>query len=159
MNRAPLDLPADDLRVVLDTNVVLSLWHFAHPQMLALREWLAERRATLLTRADCLAELDRVLALPRFRIAPERRAEIAADYRARTTVVEARSDAALPRCTDPEDQRFLEVAWEGGAHLLLTRDKPLLSMATRAPWVGRTQIVPPERLLGSIGDATPRRRP
>lgn len=149
-----LSFPTGDVapRVVLDTNVVLSLWHFRHPRMLGLLAWLDERRATLLTRDDCLGELTRVLAFSDFGIPPERRSEIVADYRARAEVVAAVAPTpALPSCTDRDDQKFLELAWEGGAHLLLTRDKPLLAMARFAPWAGRTHIVTPEQLLRHLG--------
>ncbi len=149
-----LALPPDDvdLRVVLDTNVVLSFWHFRHPRMLGLLAWLERRRAALLTRADCLDELTRVLAFSDFGIASERRAEIVADYRARTELLDGPGVASstLPRCKDRDDQRFLELAWEGGAHLLLTRDKLLLAMAGVAPWRDRTLIVTPERWLKTI---------
>lgn len=154
-----LPLPPEDvaLRVVLDTNVVLSLWHFRHPRMLGLLAWLEERRAALLTREDCLDELTRVLAFADFGIPPERRAEITADYRARTELLAvATPPPSLPRCKDRDDQKFLELAWEGGAHLLLTRDKLLLAMARVPPWPGRTHIVTPERLLKDLAGTPPR---
>ncbi len=153
-----LALPSDDvdLRVVLDTHVVLSFWHFRHPRMLGLLAWLERRRAALLTRDDCLDELTRVLAFSDFGITPARRAEIASDYRARTERLDGPSAAAtaLPRCKDRDDQKFLELAWEGGAHLLLTRDKLLLAMAGRDPWRDRTLIVTPERLLKTLDGAS-----
>ena len=153
----PLPSVDADLRVVLDTNVVLSFWHFRHPRMLGLLTLLERRRTALLTRGDCLDELTRVLAFPDFGIAPERRAEIAADYRARTELLDGPGAAAatLPRCKDRDDQKFLELAWEGGAHLLLTQDKLLLAMAQVAPWRDRTLIVTPERLLKLL-DGAPR---
>jgi predicted nucleic acid-binding protein len=147
-------LTGDDggLRVVLDTNVVLSFWHFRHPRMLGLLAWLELRRAVLLTRGDCLDELTRVLAFSDFGIAPERRAEIFADYSARTERLDGPGAVAatLPRCKDLDDQKFLELAWEGGAHLLLTRDKLLLAMARLAPWRESTLIATPERWLKLI---------
>lgn len=154
--RLPLPSNDVDLRVVLDTNVVLSFWHFQHPRMLGLLAWLDRRRAALLTRGDCLDELTRVLAFCDFGLAPERRSEIAADYRTRTELIDGPGAAVvtLPRCKDRDDQKFLELAWEGRAHLLLTRDKLLLAMARVAPWRERTLIVTPERLLKMIDGAS-----
>ena len=154
-----LPLPPDDapLRVVLDTNVVLSLWHYRHPRLLGLLAWLEGRRAALLTREVLLDELARVLRLPDFALGPERRDALLADYRARAVCVAAPSDAqrdaaeALPRCRDRDDQPFLALAWEAGAHLLLTRDQRVLAMEGRPPWRERTQIVTPERLLAHLG--------
>ncbi len=157
MKPAPLPLPRDvPLRVVLDTNAVLSLWHYRHPRLVDLLGWLEDRRAALLTRAATLDELARVLRLPELAIDPDRQALLLADYRART-VPFAEPDAtspdaslALPRCRDRDDQKFLALAWEAGAHLLLTRDKRVLAMATRPPWRDRTLIVTPERLLRHV---------
>ncbi len=156
MKPLSMPLPPDDapLRVVLDTNVVLALWHYRHPRLLELRAWLDARGAVLLTRAGLLDELAHVLRLPAFGLAPVQREAVLADYRARCVAAPeaAGPDAvdALPRCRDPDDQPFLTLAWEAEAHLLLTRDKRVLAMAGRSPWSGRTQIVTPERLLGHL---------
>jgi putative PIN family toxin of toxin-antitoxin system len=155
MKPAPLPLPRDvPLRVVLDTNAVLSLWHYRHPRLVGLLGWLEDRRAALLTRATTLDELARVLRLPDLAIDPDRQADLLADYRARTVPFAepdaASPDASLPRCRDRDDQKFLALAWEAGAHLLLTRDKRVLAMATRPPWRDRTLIVTPERLLRHV---------
>ena len=37
----------------------------------------------------------------------------------------------LPRCADPDDQRFLELAQASGAQWLLSRDRELLKLARR----------------------------
>lgn len=155
---APLPLPPADapLRVVLDTNAVLSLWHYRHPRLVGLLAWLERRRAALLTREATLDELARVLRLPDLALTEHRQAELLADYRARSTPFAepdpALRDAALalPQCRDRDDQKFLALAWEAEAHLLLTRDKRVLAMATRAPWRDRTLIVTPERLLRHV---------
>ena len=155
MKPAPLPLPRDvPLRVVLDTNAVLSLWHYRHPRLVDLLGWLEGRRAALLTRATTLDELARVVRLPELAIDPDRQALLLADYRARTVPFAepdaASPDASLPQCRDRDDQKFLALAWEAGAHLLLTRDKRVLAMATRPPWRDRTLIVTPERLLRHV---------
>ena len=152
--------PGAALRVVLDTNVVMSFWHFRHPRMTGLLAWMEGRRAALLTRAASLDELAHVLAYADFLIAPARQVELLADYRARSlafdepTPTQREAARALPQCKDRDDQKFLELAWEAGAHLLLTRDKLLLAMAGRPPWREHTQIITPERLLREIVRAT-----
>ena len=35
----------------------------------------------------------------------------------------------LPQCEDPDDQKFLELAWHARASHLVTRDKALLKLA------------------------------
>ena len=158
MKPALLPLPPGDapLRVVLDTNAVLSLWHYRHPRLVALRAWLERRRAALLTREATLDELARVLRLPDLGLTADRQARLLVDYRARSEPFAEPDPAlreaalALPQCRDGDDQKFLALAWEAEAHLLLTRDKRVLAMATRAPWRDRTLIVTPERLLRHV---------
>jgi putative PIN family toxin of toxin-antitoxin system len=162
MSALPLPLPAEGTapRVVLDTNVVMSLWHYRHPRMMALREWMERRRAVLLTREECLDELERVLGLKDFDLAPALRAELLVDYRSRCLVCAAptreqtEAARALPQCRDRDDQMFLRLAWETGAHLLLTRDKRLLAMNRYAPWADRTAIITPERLQKHLDGLT-----
>ena len=36
------------------------------------------------------------------------------------------------RCTDPDDQKFIDLAWQSGAAALLSRDRALLKLARRA---------------------------
>lgn len=161
MHLNPLPLPAADvpLRVVLDTNVVMAFWHFRDPKLLSLLAWLDSRQAVLLTRQNCIDELQRVLAYVQFKIEPERQAQILADYLARAectadaSQLQMEAARALPQCRDKDDQKFIQLAWEGEAHLLITRDKLLLGMARRAPLRDRTNILSPERLIKQIGGA------
>ena len=44
--------------------------------------------------------------------------------------------AALPRCTDPDDQKFLALAQDAAVDWLLTRDKALLRLNRRAKLAG-----------------------
>jgi putative PIN family toxin of toxin-antitoxin system len=47
--------------------------------------------------------------------------------------------ARLPRCRDPDDQKFLEAALAGGADALISKDKALLDLTRRKKaQVGRT---------------------
>src|SRR6185295_984424 len=40
-------------------------------------------------------------------------------------------DAVLPKCKDPDDQKFLELAQRGDAHVLVTNDGALLGLGHR----------------------------
>ena len=46
-------------------------------------------------------------------------------------VVDEPSPAAM-RCTDPDDQKFIDLALRSGASALLTRDRAVLKLARRA---------------------------
>ncbi len=158
MTTHTLQLPpaGSSLRVVLDTNVVMAFWHFCDPKLLSLLAWLRARQSVLLTRRECLEELERVLAYRQFGIAPEKQASVLADYRALTECLadpdEAQmlAAAALPRCKDRDDQKFLQLAWEGEAHLLITRDKMLLALNRRPIYRDRLNIITPEKLIKAL---------
>ncbi|MCK0505886.1 putative toxin-antitoxin system toxin component, PIN family [Aromatoleum anaerobium] len=131
------DLPCP--RVVLDTNTVMALWLFEDPALARLRDVIEGRHLTLVTRADALDELRHVLAYRQFGVDAERQAAILAGYTARVTLLAdrgapaladgpAQALPALPLCRDRDDQKFLEIARDGEASHLVSRDKALLKL-------------------------------
>ena len=50
----------------------------------------------------------------------------------------------LPVCTDKDDQKFLEVARDAGADILITKDKALLKLARKTAQAGLFRIMLPE---------------
>lgn len=143
--------PARPLRLVLDTNVVMALWHFRDPGLAALAALIAREEVHLLTRSDCLDELQRVLAYRQFSIAAELQQAVHARYAQSCVHLPEPDQAALaeletlPRCKDRDDQKFLGLAWSGAADGLLTRDKLLLKLARKSPFRERFCILTPER--------------
>lgn len=122
---APAPQPTGDL--LLDTNVVLDLWLFQDPRLARLRECLAQGRCRWWATAAMLAELahvrERAFA-SRYTPSPELQAPPA-------RLVEPPGQPAPWRCRDPEDQKFLDLAWQL-RQPLWTRDRDLLSLAKRA---------------------------
>jgi putative PIN family toxin of toxin-antitoxin system len=149
MNEAE-PLPPLPPRLVLDTNVVMALWHFDDPGLAALKAFCALRDTTLLSRADCLDELGRVLAYRQFGIDAARQQLIQEAYLQRVACLPEPDEAAqaaveaLPRCKDRDDQKFLAVAWLGHADLLLTRDKLVLKLGRKSPFREHLRILTPE---------------
>ena len=134
------------IRVVFDTNVTLALMVFQDPGIAALRELWDDERLTALVDDDTLAELDRVLRYPQLRLPESRALDIAARYRERSVLIpndDRGMSTRLPRCRDPDDQKFLTLAKAGDALALLTRDKALLEMRKRVPFV----VTTPERFI------------
>jgi len=120
------------MKLVLDTNVVLDLLHWRDPRCEPLATALAAGRARCFTDDVCLAELERVLAYPKFALAVPTQATLQADYRRLaeridTTPVEI--EAELPLCRDVDDRKFMTLAARCGANALLTRDRELLRLA------------------------------
>jgi putative PIN family toxin of toxin-antitoxin system len=141
------------VRVVLDTNVLLSLFVFADSRYAPLRGRLESGAWRALTDERCLHEFRRVLAYPMFSLDAAAQALAFDTYSNRAEIVGATIDpVVLPECKDPDDQKFLEVARDGDAQWLVTSDKALLKLARRRKLAHLFGIVTPERAL-EIGDA------
>ena len=126
---------------VLDTNVLLDLWVFDDPSVRALRVALDQGACVALRSADTDAELAGVLARAEFGVTMQRQAEILANWRERSRPI-GRGFPAPWRCTDPQDQRFLDLAFTARAQLLVTRDKALLRIARKARAGGLCIVAP-----------------
>ena len=140
-------------RLVLDTNTVLALWHFDDPGLAPLAGAISRGQFALLGRGDALEELRRVLARARLGIAPERQARILAQYCGLLAPLpESAGTFALPQCRDRDDQKFLEIARDGGAGHLLTRDRRLLELNRHRLLRERFRIVTPESFLARLAE-------
>jgi uncharacterized protein len=117
-------------RAVIDTNVLLDIVVFDDPHTRPLRAAIDARALHCLRSAATDAEFAEVLARPRFALGAERRAAALAWWHASSTAV-GRVFAAPWSCTDPLDQKFLDLAASAPAQLLVTKDKALLKLARR----------------------------
>lgn len=136
------------LRAVFDTNVLLSLFAFEGARFAALREAVRDGRVRCLTRDDCLDEYRRIVAAPWQRLDEAARVEAVSRYLDVAEVIPHEAPSvALPRCGDPDDQRFLELAVTGGADYLVTLDRALLALA---PAVTPLRVVVPRRLCEAL---------
>ena len=123
------------LDLVLDTNVVLDWLAFRHPFGATLEEALTSGRCRWLRTAAMRDELAHVIARDTLkRWAIDARAVLATfDALGVDTATPAPLGAAAsPRCSDPDDQMFIDLAIAHRAHALLTRDRALLRLASRA---------------------------
>ena len=124
-------------RLVLDTNVCLDLFVFGDAQCVALREALGAGAVEAVTDETCRTEWLTVLDYSQLALDAARREAAMAAFDAQLHLLPAagRRCAAgvlkLPRCRDPDDQRFLELAQACGAQWLLSRDRELLKLARR----------------------------
>ena len=124
-------------RLVLDTNVCLDLFVFGDVQCATLLAVLRDGSVQALTDAACRDEWLRVLDYPQLALDAERRAAAIAAFDALLHQLPAEGRhvvpalSKLPRCADPDDQKFLELAQACGARWLLSRDRELLKLARR----------------------------
>ncbi len=128
---------SNPLRLVLDTNVWLDWLVFADAGIAPIRDAVARGRAIVWISAACETELIRVLGYPLSGRALDANAQAVALAQCRAIVRDVQDGFAphvittLPRCADPDDQMFLELARDCGADALITKDRDLLSLATR----------------------------
>ncbi len=117
-------------RVVLDTNIVLSALIFGHGRLAPLRHaWQQERLRPLISKATA-AELIRALAYPKFKLSIEDRHELLGEYLPWCTAVAIPAEPPrTPRCRDPFDLPFLQLAITGKADYLVTGDDDLLALS------------------------------
>jgi putative PIN family toxin of toxin-antitoxin system len=118
------------LRVVLDTNILVSALLFSQGKTANLRlAWQAGQFQPLVSKAT-IAELIRVLAYPKFKLTPEEQAELLADYLPFCTTVRMPAQLpTIPQCRDSFDLPFLYLADASQADYLVTGDLDLLSLA------------------------------
>ncbi len=130
-------------RVVVDTNVLVSRLLLAD-SIPAQAVRAARQKGTLLVSEATMQELADVLARPRFDryVTIEDRKQF---LRLLTRVAEFVPIVCRVReCRDPKDDKFLEVALNGTADLILTGDRDLLALH---PWRDIAILKPADYLM------------
>jgi putative PIN family toxin of toxin-antitoxin system len=142
---------------VIDTNVWLDLFVFLDARAEPLRRALDTGFVQAVRCAPTDAELDAVLRRPRFALLQER-AQAGLEHW-RRLARELAPGASVARspwvCRDPDDQKFLELAYAARASLLLTKDKALLALNRRAAREGLAILSPSDfgRRIADDGQA------
>jgi uncharacterized protein len=111
------------LRVVIDTNILVSALVFSQGKVAALRlAWQSGQFQPLVSKVTT-TELIRVFAYSKFKLTPKDQEELLADYLPFCATVRMPSKLPpVPPCRDPFDLPFLHLA-------LVTGDRDLLSLA------------------------------
>ena len=134
-------------RVVLDTNVAVSALVFREGRLAWLREAWAAGRVVPLVSAETLAELVRVLAYPKLKLSEEDTKDLLAHYMEHAEAVrEAGASIRVPECRDPDDRKFLQLAYAAKADALVTGDEDLLALAGKS----RVPILTPDALKAKL---------
>lgn len=116
-------------RIVLDTNVVVSALRFTGGSLARIRAAWHSGTIVPLASAATVTELIRALTYPKFALSELEQRELLGDYLPRCESVVIRDPLDhLPRCRDPHDQMFLELAEAGNAQWLVTGDRDLLAL-------------------------------
>lgn len=139
-------------RLVIDTNVLLDLFVFHDPRWNGLLDALRSGAIQGVTREDCRQEWLHVLRYPHLPLDDEKRQAAAAEFDRLIGVSAAlptapTAAAPLPLCSDRDDQKFLELARDAQAAVLVTKDKALLKLARRTAKAGMFRILTPQAWL------------
>ncbi|WP_188419171.1 putative toxin-antitoxin system toxin component, PIN family [Oxalicibacterium solurbis] len=135
-------------RVVLDTNVCLDLFVFRDPRWTMLLDALQSGRLEAVTREDCRTEWHLVLRYPHLKLDDDKRTTTMAEFdaliRCHPMPQQTEETVRLPLCKDKDDQKFLELARDIRADVLITKDKALLKLARKTRRDGLFAIMTPE---------------
>ncbi|MEC5215632.1 putative PIN family toxin of toxin-antitoxin system [Actimicrobium sp. GrIS 1.19] len=134
-------------RIVIDTNVCLDLFVFCDPRWHALLAALNDGSVEAVTRADCRMEWLIVLGYAHLQLDAAARARCGAEFDRLIMCLPQPVDVdavRLPICRDPDDQKFLELARDAQAAVLITKDKALLKLAGKTRRAGLFLILPPQ---------------
>jgi putative PIN family toxin of toxin-antitoxin system len=124
------------VRVVLDTNTVLSALLFPRGRLSWIRDaWTAGRILPLICSATA-RELILALAYPKFKLGEGEIETFLAAYVPFTEAIAVSADvvADVPLCSDPDDQKFLRLAAIGRAEVLVSGDRALLTLREPIPF-------------------------
>ncbi len=116
------------MRVVFDTNTVISALLFEHGKLSWLRDHWRSGAVSALVSRPTIDELIRVLAYPKFDLNKAEIEALLADYLPFTCAITVPAKLKSPKCSDTEDQMFVDLAIQGQADILVTGDRVLLAM-------------------------------
>lgn len=123
----------NSLRLVLDTNVLLSSLLFRASSLTWLRHAWQSGIIRPLTSRDTMAEFIKVLSYSKFDLTDTEIEEVLGDYLPWCETVSVPHLTNLPPCRDPLDRPFLALAQSAKADALVTGDQDLLVLADTFP--------------------------
>ena len=143
------------MRLVLDTNIWLDWLVFHDPAVEPLRTSSRKGLVQIPINAACLAELGRVFVYPQFELDAGQRNRLFTEVRNSTYRVDKVLLSPIPRCADPDDQKFLELARDAQADWLITKDKALLRLARKRWGAAEFRIGTPDQWIAECESVIP----
>lgn len=138
------------MRVILDTNCVISALVFSKGRMAKFRELWKTEKITPLVNAETIIELIRVLAYPKFSLNRTEIDILLGDYLQFSEIcVQNQISGKMPELADPNDEIFIWLAKtakpdflvSGDKHIHCIRDKyPELNIITPSEFLNKFQL-------------------
>ena len=119
--------------VVLDTNILLDIFVFSDERAINLKQAIVDGSIPAVASQKTLLELADVISRPLFKLDDVTQASILEQWQ---SLAEQHDDSALAsapwKCQDPDDQIFLDLAYQLRPAILISKDNALLHIASRA---------------------------
>ena len=119
--------------VVLDTNILLDIFVFNDDRALHLKKALFDRTLHFVASQKTIEEFAEVISRPIFKLDEQAQATILAQWQ---SIAEQQDDSDLApapwTCQDPDDQIFLDLAYQLRPSILISKDNVVLQIASRA---------------------------
>jgi putative PIN family toxin of toxin-antitoxin system len=119
--------------VVLDTNILLDIFVFNDERAIHLKKVLFDKTRHFVASQKTIEEFADVISRPLFKLDEEAQAAILAQWQ---SIAEQRDDSNVApapwKCQDPDDQIFLDLAYQLRPTILISKDNAVLQMARRA---------------------------
>lgn len=130
---------SEPLRTVLDTNVLVSALLYNNGELAWLPGAWKSGAVVPLASEGVIDELTRIVAQlgqKKFTLESDAIQAILQRYLSFTERVPSAApiEVWLPKCKDPDDQKFLELAYRGNADVLVTSDNALLGLSRKTPF-------------------------
>ena len=119
--------------VVLDTNILLDIFIFNDEGALHLKKVLFDKTIRFLASQKTIEEFADVISRPLFKLDEQAQATILDQWQ---SIAEQQDDSNLApapwKCQDPDDQIFLDLAYQLRPTILISKDNAVLQIARSA---------------------------
>ncbi len=133
--------------IVLDTNVVLDCFVFENPECSRLLNAITSGSVTWMASHEMREELFRVVSLGHLNNWQPDPVRLSAQWRrwcVESPPPATGEPAGRLRCTDPDDQKFIDFSVAIAARWLVSRDRAVLKLARRLREHGIAVVSPPQ---------------
>jgi putative PIN family toxin of toxin-antitoxin system len=121
------------MNIIIDTNVWLDLVVFSDPRVASLRRALEHKTATCHRTPYMMSELREVVSRPMFGLSLDAQRAALEEANSLSQHAETAVDhSQFLLCKDPDDQMFLDLALALKVNILISKDRALLRLASRA---------------------------
>lgn len=119
--------------VVLDTNILLDIFVFNDERAANLKQAIVNGSIPVIASQKTLLEFADVISRPLFKLDSAAQVSILTQWQ---SIAQLHDDSSLPpapwKCEDPDDQIFLDLAYQLRPSILISKDNAVLCIASRA---------------------------